>query len=69
MISNSSPKLSFYLFADDINMLFSGKNLKSIKDVLLKLQLSLVICKEQCFDGASNMMGHKTGVAERIQVL
>ena len=31
----------------------------AIKDVLLKLQLSLVNCRGQCYDGASNMMGHK----------
>ena len=41
----------------------------AIKDVLLKLQLSLVNCSGQCYDGASNMMGHKTGVAKRIQDL
>ena len=41
----------------------------AIKDVLLKLQLSLVNCRGQCYDGASNMMGHKTGVAKRIQDL
>ena len=37
----------------------------AIKDVLLKLQLSLVNCRGQCYDGASNMMGHKIGVAKR----
>ena len=41
----------------------------AIKDVLLKLQLSLVNCRGQCYDGASNIMGHKTGVAKRIQDL
>ena len=43
--------------------------MSAIKDVLLKLQLSLVNCRGQCFDGASNMVGHKTGVAKRIQDL
>ena len=38
----------------------------AIKDVLLKLQLSLVNCRGQCYDEASNMIGHKTGVAKRI---
>ena len=38
-----------------------------IKDVLLKLQLSLAFCRGQCYDSASNMLGHKTGVAKRIQ--
>ena len=41
----------------------------TIKDVLLKLQLSLVNCRGQCFDGANNMMGHKTGLTKRIQDL
>ena len=41
----------------------------AIKDVLLKLQLSLVNCRVQCYDGVSNMMEHKTGVAERIHDL
>ena len=40
-----------------------------IKDVLLKLKLSLVNCRGKCYDGASNIMGHKTGVAKRIQDL
>jgi len=41
----------------------------AIKDVLLKLQLSLDNCWGQCYNKASNMLGHKTGVAKRIQVL
>ena len=43
--------------------------MSAIKDVLLKLQLSLANCRGQCYDGASNKMGHKTGVAKRIQDL
>ena len=38
-----------------------------IKAVLLKLQGSLAYCRGQCYDGASNMLGYKTGVAKRIQ--
>ena len=41
----------------------------AIKDVLLKPQLLLVNCRGQCYDGASNIMGHKTGVVKRIQDL
>ena len=41
----------------------------AIKDVLSKLQLSLVNCWEQCYHGASNIMGHKHGVVKRIQDL
>ena len=39
----------------------------AVKDVLLKLQLPLANCRGQCYDGASNMLGHRTGVAKRIQ--
>ena len=43
--------------------------MSAIKDVLLKLQLSLVNCRGQWYDGASTMMGHNNGVAKRIQDL
>ena len=43
--------------------------MSAIKDVLLKLQSSLVNCRGQCYDGTSNMMGHKTGAAKRIRDL
>ena len=41
----------------------------AVKDVLLKLQLPLANCRGQCYDGASDMLGHRTGVAKRIQDL
>ena len=41
----------------------------AIKDALMRLQLSLTNCRGQCYDGASNMLGHKSGVAKRIQDL
>ena len=41
----------------------------AIKDVLVKLQLSLADCRGQCYDGASNMLGQKSGVVKRIQDL
>ena len=37
----------------------------AIKDVS-KLQLSLVICRGKCYDGASNITGHKSGVVKTI---
>ena len=30
---------------------------------------ALAKCRGQCYDGASNMLGHRTGVAKRIQDL
>ena len=38
-----------------------------IKDVLLKLLFTSAYFRGQCYDSASNMLGHKTGVAKRIQ--
>jgi hypothetical protein len=37
-----------------------------IKDSLLRLQLSLSDCRGQCYDGASNMLGKRSGVAQKI---
>lgn len=33
------------------------------RDTLLRINLSLSKCRGQCYDGASNMSGHKKGVA------
>ena len=40
---------------------------KAIKDVLLRVTLPLSQCVGQAYDGASNMAGHISGVAKRIQ--
>lgn len=40
-----------------------------IQDALTRLTLSTDKCRGQCYDGASNMLGAKTGVATRIQKL
>ena len=40
---------------------------KSIKDVLNRMDIPLTDCSGQCYDGASNMVGAKTGVATRIK--
>ena len=39
----------------------------AIHDVLLRMGLKLSKCRGQCYDGASNMAGSKTGVAARLQ--
>ena len=38
-----------------------------LKDVLLRLNLSLKNCRGQCYDGAANMCGARNGVATQIQ--
>jgi hypothetical protein len=37
-----------------------------IKDVLLRLNIPLNLCRGQCYDGASVMSGHRSGVASLI---
>ena len=39
---------------------------QAIRDTLLRMGLSVSQCRGQCYDGASNMSGKKTGVATRI---
>ena len=57
---------------EDLIGLYSVDNITSatlaltIKDVLLCLNLSLSSCRGQCYDGASNMTGIRTGVATVI---
>ena len=45
----------------DANSLFS-----TIEDVLLRMNLSLAQCRGQCYDGASNMVGCRNGVATQL---
>lgn len=39
----------------------------SLKDILLRLNLSIQNCRGQCYDGASNMVGIRSGVATLIK--
>ena len=38
-----------------------------LKDVLLRMGLSVQNCRRQCYDGPNNMVGCKSGVATQIQ--
>ena len=38
----------------------------AIRDVLLRMNLKMSQCRGQCYDGASNMIGSKNGVAARL---
>ena len=40
---------------------------KTIEDALLRLNLSMNDCRGQCYDGASNMAGHISGVQAQIR--
>ena len=55
--------LGFY----KLNDICSDSIVHAIKDVLLRSNLSLQNCRGQTYDGASNMMGKKSGVATQIQ--
>ena len=56
----------------DLIGLYSVDNISSntlhltIKDVLLRLNLNVTNCRGQCYDGASNMVGIRSGVATMI---
>ena len=58
-------------FEDFINF-YLLENIKSdtivyvIKDILIRMNLSLSNCRGQTYDGASNMMGKKSGVLTHI---
>ena len=57
--------LGFYLIAD----IASDTVVSVIKDAFIRMQLSLQNCREQCYDGASNMLGKRSGVAKQIPIL
>ena len=54
--------LGFY----EIENIKSDTIASAIKDVLLRFNLSLDLCRGQIYDGASNMVGKKSGVATQI---
>ena len=55
--------LGFY----ELNDIKSDTIVHAIKDVLLRSNLSIQRCRGQTYDGASNLMGKKSGVATQIQ--
>ena len=42
---------------------------RTIRDVLLRLNLRIENCRGQCYDGASSMSGQRSGAAKRISDL
>ena len=50
-------------FVDNIS---SATLVACLKDVLIRMNLSIQNCRGQCYDGASNMVGAKKGVATEI---
>ena len=54
--------LGFY----EIDNIKSETIVKAIKDILLRFNLEIENCRGQTYDGASNMLGKKSGVASPI---
>ena len=54
--------LGFY----ELENIKSDTIVSAIRDVLLRTHISLDNCRGQCYDGASNMLGKKSGVAKEI---
>ena len=77
---SNKEQLSFCLRTVDENLdpfedfigFYELENIKSntivrvIKNILIRLNLSLVNCRGQTHDGASNMMGKKSGMSTQI---
>ena len=77
---SNKEQLSFCLRTVDENLdpfedfvgFYELENIKSntivrvIKDILIRLNLSLENCRGQMYDGTSNMMGKKSGVSTQI---
>ena len=55
-----------YVGIHAIENIKSGTILAVIKDVLKRFNIPLSNCRGQCYDGASNMTGHKKGVSTQI---
>ena len=57
---------------EDFLGFFEPPNIKSdtivsaIRDILMRMQISMKVCRGQCCDGASNMFGKRSGVAKQI---
>ena len=80
---SNSEQLSFNIRSvdDDLEVhedflgFYEVGNIKSdtivavIKDSLLRFNLSLDSCRGQIYDGASNMLGKKSGVATQLSVI
>ena len=50
-----------------VNGIDSSTLVATIQDVLLRLGLSISMCRGQCYDGAANMSGSRGGVSARLQ--
>ena len=57
---------SYFIGLYSVDNISSNTLHLTIKDVLLRLNLNVTNCRGQCYDGASNMVGIRSGVATMI---
>ena len=50
-----------------VNSIKSETLVNSLKDVLLRMSLSVQNCQGQCYESTNNMVGSKSGIATQIQ--
>ena len=62
MLSAHDEFIGLYL----VEVIKSDTIVAVIKDILLRLNLGHSKCREECYDGTSNMTGRKNGVATQI---
>ena len=56
-----------FIFLYEVPSIHSDTLVASIKDILLRMNLSLSDCRGQCCDGGSNMTGSRNGVAAQLR--
>ena len=57
----------FFLGFYRLDNIKSAHIVEAIKDAFVRLEISLDHCRGQAYDGASNMLGKKSGVAARTK--
>ena len=62
----SHDKIMNTSLVSEVNSIGADTLTHVIKDTLLRMNISLSNCRSQCYDGASNMSGSRTGIVTRI---
>ena len=56
----------YFIGLYEVEDITSDNLVHAIKDTLLRMNLRVSNCRGQCYDGASNMSGHRNGVSTQI---
>ena len=68
-LNNNLDVIEHFLDFSKIPDIKSITIMSVIKDIIIILQLEFDKCHRQCYDGASNIIGEKSGVAQQIKVM